>query len=62
MTDAVAVAEVYVTRKCGHPAGQADCAPIAWHDGDLLDAFLAGSAWAGCAAILPTSNQATSIV
>ena len=56
MTDAVTAAEVYVTRRCGLPGGQDDTTRIAWHDGDLFDAFLAGTAWAAGMQTEPTLN------
>ena len=46
MPDTAAAAEKYVNRKCGPPTGLDGPDPIAWRDGDLLDAFLAGAAWA----------------
>ena len=61
MTDAVTAAEVFVTRKCGLPGGQDDSTRIAWHDGDLFDAFLAGTAWAAGMATKSTPNPIPAI-
>ena len=53
MINAAAAAEVYVTRKCGRPGEQADPERVAWQDGDLFDAFLAGCVWAAGVSVLP---------
>jgi hypothetical protein len=54
MIDAVAAAEAYVTRRCGPAGEQADSERIAWQDGDLFDAFLAGCVWAAGVSVLPS--------
>ena len=46
MSDIASAAENYVNRKYGPPTGQDGAEPIAWRDGDLLDAFIAGASWA----------------
>ena len=57
MIDAAVAAETYVSRKCGPPASSDNCERIAWQDGDLFDAFLAGSVWAASAVLAHSNNS-----